>query len=461
MEILSTILALTTCLSLSNFESLNYENDNLKNENINITKEEWHNDNNIDDEDTKNLFDKYYIDYDEAKVSSDIYIQEETLKFDEITNDNNEHNIKFSSEVEELHNEGYIKFITTAYAIGYYDGGIVYHVKVRSEQQKSFIQKRTDNLIIQHGENAVTFINNDYNASGNRYVPCTINWSLPGKEPTKSDINQELEPNYNYKEGGVYYSFKAEETGSSSDFYSTTYGYTTITGDYYLIATDTTEIQASYIHNYNIFVNSLSISFGNIGVGINIGEGFYDIMSTTPMILKGYKDRIKTNVLTLNPSDYGFEGQYYFYSKTNDHTINNFTFQTERLRCGYIENENINLSPNRNDAGEAYLVFKFNQPIYELDTHISYWSPNEYLYTSKGDSVYIQYMDKNGNWINCLDLLNCSLSTNRKLQDYYEFEFIEGTYQIRYIANKITPNTSRNKGRICIGETKFINYSID
>lgn len=47
----------------------------------------------------------------------------------------------------------------------------------------------------------------------------------------------------------------------------------------------------------------------------------------------------------VSPSDYGFEEQYFFYEKTKNVTVDNLTFETQRLRTGYIEEEVINLSP--------------------------------------------------------------------------------------------------------------------
>ena len=159
------------------------------------------------------------------------------------------------------------------------------------------------------------------------------------------------------------------------------------------------------------------------------------------------------------PDKFGFDSRYYFENeglKSSSLSVDNLTIQTERLRCGYIEDEYINLSPNRKNAGYAYLNLDFNENIYQINTNLSFWSSNEGLSTSIGDYAYIKYLDSSGNWKILLDLLNCNLSTDRSNPDFYKLEIPNGTKRIRFEAYKETPTTSRNKGRICIGDTTFI-----
>lgn len=432
----------------------------------NITSAQWHNNTNKIDDESINFFDAYSINCEEALKSTDVYVQEEYLEFDEyvpsnILNEspnNNVISILSNQESEFIHNKGYIKFITKAYSYGFYDGGIVYHVEVTTEQQKSFFINNSDNLIIRHGNNSTTLNLENYKTSGTRFTPCTIYWTYDPSNPTIADETQILTPNYSCSTGGVYYTFKAGGSSTYGDYSSVVYGNTIVNADYYLVATDTTEVQPVYVHNYSWFVDSVSVSFGPIGVSVNASSS--DIMECQTMTLKGYDDRIETNILTIDPSDYGFQAQYYFYKKSVNHTIGNWNFTSDRLRCGYIEEEYINLSPNRNNAGVAYLEYSFDTMVYEVDTHLSFWSSSENLSSSAGDTAFVQYLDSNGNWITCLDLLNCNLSTDRSKQDYFEIDILEGTKGIRFIATKSTPMTNRNKGRICIGETKFVNYKL-
>lgn len=360
-----------------------------------------------------------------------------------------------SSQDEFVHNKGYIKFTTKAYALGFYYGGIVYHVEETVQQLKSFIVHQNDNLIIRHGNNSVTLNIDNYKATGSLFTPCTIYWPYGGS--TNADEYSTLSPNLSSSAGGVFYTFKVGGIGASGEMVTVSYGHSTVKGDYYLVATDTTEVQPVYIHNINLFISSLSVSFGPIGASIDTNGG-PDIMYGSQMTLKGYNDRIETSVLTLNPNEYGFEPQYYFYAKESNHSINNWTFTTNRLRTGYIEEQYVILSPNRQNAGQAFLEFVFQKQVYEISTYLSFWSSSE-MYSS-GDTALIQYKDKNGNWVDLLDLLNCNLSTDRQNQSHFELNIVEGTSSIRFVCNVQNPTASRNKGRICLGEIKFISWNI-
>lgn len=437
----------------------------------NLTSAEWHNEQYpiSKDEDTLTLFENYSIDIEEAQKSSDIYIQEEYVPFEEIIpveyldtySGISLMNIGTSQEQEYVHNDGYIKFITKAYALGFYDCKIVYHVEVTTEQLRGFIINKNDNLIIRHGYNSVTLNHQDYPAKGQRVTPCTMYFA--GRDPVIADEIEILSPNYSCSDGGVYYTFSAGGASSMGDTSTVIYGNTKVKADYYLAATDTTEVQPVYVHNQKWFIESLSISFGPIGAGISAGSNT-DIMEGTTMNLKGYSNRINQNVHVMNPVDWDFDGRYYFQNEGLKQTTtvleNDFTISTERLRCGYIEEEYINLSPNRYNAGDAYLEMNFNKPVYELDIYLSFWSASESLFFINDDYAYLQYLDSNGNWKTRLDLLRADLPEDRTAPKYYEFDFIEGTYGIRIVAHKQTPNTNRNKGRICIGETKFITCEI-
>lgn len=433
----------------------------------NFTTIQWHNNQYpiSKDEASLSLFSEYAIEIDDAQTASDIYIQEEYIPFEEVVpaeyvNANADialMSIDHSQEEEFIHNNGYIKFTTKAYAIGFYDGKFVYHIEVTTEQLKSFMINRNDNLIIRHGNNGVTLSHQDYATKGERVTPFTMYNVL--LEPISGCDKEQLTPNYSHSDSGVYYTFYTGGASWSNDTTTMVYGNTKVTADYYLVATDVTTVQPVYVHNRDLIVNSLSISFGPIGAGVDVSEWFYDVMEGKVLTLKGYANRINQNVYTMNPTDWGFDERYYFPNEGLDYTttmLGELTISTVRSRCGYIEGEYINLSPNRIGAGDAYLELTFSKPIYEMDTYLAFWSSSEGLYSLNGDYAYIQYKDVNGNWKTCIDLLACELPTDRTKPKYFEYDFIEGTYGIKFVAHKSNPNTNRNKGRICIGQTKFI-----
>ncbi len=469
-SVLIGLTALSTTL-VSNTQSCQVKNEIKLEKNNEITNVEWHNANCTLSDSDKDLFSKYEINEIEASNSMDVFVQEEYVSYDEYVNSNllnsdlciSTANLDISNSNEYTHNKGYIRFITKAYALGFFDGNIVYHVEVTTEQQKSFILNKKDNLIIRHGDNAVTFNQDKYIANGERYTPCMIYWTYSPNSPTNADEYETLTPNFSCSDAGIYYTFKAGGSTISSDTSTIVYGKTKVSADYYMVATDTTEVQPVYVHNYSLFVDSLSLSFGKIGAGISV-KNEYDIMEGSSLTLKGYSSRIKQTVNGLSPNDWGFDARYYFENegiKSSTIKLNDLDIESKRLRCGYIEEEYINLSPNRIDAHDAYLELTFNKPIYEFSTNLSFWSSSEHLFKTDGDYAYIQYLDSNGDWIILVDLLESDLPTDRKNQKYFEFDFIEGAYGIRFVAHKENPLTNRNNGRICIGETKFVTYSIN
>jgi len=152
------------------------------------------------------------------------------------------------------------------------------------------------------------------------------------------------------------------------------------------------------------------------------------------------------------PSDYGFEEQYFFYEKTKDITVDNLTFETKRLRTGYIEEEVINLSPRREDAGLAYLQYNFDNYIRKITVDLSMWSSSENMYTSDS-TLLLQYLDPNkGVWVTYYDLLNdINLGTDRYNQDEYIINFPNMTKSFRFYSTSSALG-DRNKGRLSIGD---------
>ena len=160
-------------------------------------------------------------------------------------------------------------------------------------------------------------------------------------------------------------------------------------------------------------------------------------------------DGYKYENLTLYPDEYNFESQYFFYEKTSNISKNGYLINTKRLRTGYIENEYINLSSRRENAGIAYLEFYCPFFIRKIDLDISFWSSNE-LYLFDGNCALIQYMDLNANWITIFDLLNdVTLSTNRNNQNKLTVKFPKDVSNFRIYAEN-NPIGDRNKGRISI-----------
>ena len=154
---------------------------------------------------------------------------------------------------------------------------------------------------------------------------------------------------------------------------------------------------------------------------------------------------------TQSPNSYGFPDAYCWSEIQTLHSIYDVSFTTKRLRCGYIHNEFVNLSPRRNNAGVAYLEFVFNVPIYKIEVNISFWGSNENT-SSNNATGYIQYLGPDGYFINVIDLYNdINLSRDRTNQDHLYLTFPEETSVFRFYTTAQAIGNS-NLGRISIGE---------
>lgn len=167
---------------------------------------------------------------------------------------------------------------------------------------------------------------------------------------------------------------------------------------------------------------------------------------------KPYED-----ILHLDAEDFGFASQYYFEEKNNSIALRNwFTVTTSRLRCGYIEDSFINLSPRREGAGESYLELTWNIPIYTIQIGIALW--NEEYYVTEESEAFIEVQDQAGNWEQECDLLN-EIQTGLLRAKRYgfsrkRFSDQDGIWGIRIVNNSEAVG-DRNLNRISIDQIVF------
>ncbi len=173
------------------------------------------------------------------------------------------------------------------------------------------------------------------------------------------------------------------------------------------------------------------------------------------------KPKSYNNKIQIKPSMWGFDGRYYFENegiKTSELSCDGLNITTRRLRCGYIENSYINLSPRREGAGEAFFELTFDRPVYSFMYSICLWSANEGL----NGSANVKVLNDKGNWIDYINLLEDIVLTTRidGLKRYSHSFIIPtaliafGIYGIRFEATASAIG-DRNKGRICIDDLVF------
>lgn len=160
----------------------------------------------------------------------------------------------------------------------------------------------------------------------------------------------------------------------------------------------------------------------------------------------------------IKPNEWGFEPQYFFESNKEGHTTttitdHGLTINTNRLRCGYIENSYVILSPKRENAGKAYLELYFDKPVYSYMFGITLWNNKEGL-SSADCTAVVEVMDANGNWSIDMDLfrdLPNGFSIKTQQIDRYEIACRNGIYGLRFVMT--SPATGdRNKGRLCLDD---------
>lgn len=126
------------------------------------------------------------------------------------------------------------------------------------------------------------------------------------------------------------------------------------------------------------------------------------------------KYNLRSNVNSVLIPDYGYEEQYFFYTKSK--VINSTggeAINTRRKRTGYIEEEYIVLSPRRSNAGLAYLEFIFNHPVDAICVDLTMWSNSELLDTSNSSAYIASSTDGNRYPIQLDFLRDVTLSKDR------------------------------------------------
>ena len=166
----------------------------------------------------------------------------------------------------------------------------------------------------------------------------------------------------------------------------------------------------------------------------------------------------------ITPSDYGYECQYFYNEKTKYYASEKWgTYTTRYLRAGYVNKydetntefrgQEISLSANRDNAGEAYIQYNKGRPINKIYIELSWWSANEGIDVTNG-YVRLETKDYNGNWDVQLDLLDNNeyvLSTDKENKTRIICEFSYPTTSFRLYVRTDEPSGTRNKGRIVVG----------
>lgn len=238
------------------------------------------------------------------------------------------------------------------------------------------------------------------------------------------------------------YTFDCPQYGSFSNHYSNIFAYETWTG-----SDGNNEIELTFlkgrINNRDDYNNDLSY-YCNIDIleGNYCGIITYDFINENNQLMP---DSFFSQFVNNNN-----QGQYFYYEKSEviDPEEENYKWiNTKRLRCSYIENEYLVLSPKRNGAGTAYLEIEFQSIINYLSFDIGIWGYNE---DTANQDFKIQYYE-NSSWNNHIEIgLGTISPKNKDFLTNKKIRFKQNIRKFRFITNHNNPNGDSNKGRIVL-----------
>lgn len=160
----------------------------------------------------------------------------------------------------------------------------------------------------------------------------------------------------------------------------------------------------------------------------------------------------------LRPEDYGFDDAYYSYEITTSKHLSSVSISIEatftRLRCGYIQEEAINISTRRYSPGTAYLAVEFDNPIVGVDIELSWWSYTEYTYDYDSD-YWIGYI-VDGIQYEAVDLWDLTISKDRNNPTTVSLTFDSPVDGYVIYGQSYNPVNDRNKGRLSILNTTVV-----
>lgn len=251
-------------------------------------------------------------------------------------------------------------------------------------------------------------------------------------------------------------------------------------------------ISRNSIHSHT-FSNSVCVcGFNNNYIEFNKGQIPFYYLTDFEI------ENIFAGDLRISGDEFGFRENYYFeeqiieersylYSFLNTDVID---IQTTRLRTGFIRNESITLSPNRQGAGFAFIEFVFSQPIYCMSFDLSLWSSDESINTSNLTFGYTQN-EIIHDFIFGNSYLNNEYQALTTITSRGKFSLMSNDSNFQYVFDKINPNemsedrnhpekiriynddgftyigfyaacdvtsSSKNKGRICIKNFAYYLY---
>lgn len=180
------------------------------------------------------------------------------------------------------------------------------------------------------------------------------------------------------------------------------------------------------------------------------GFGWNATGAFTPMVM--FDSPLEEINQIIRPADLGYKNVYVNEVTTDTIELENgFSFNTERYRCGYINNQYLALSAKRKDVDSAWVELDFNKNLNSIDFYIGLWSNEEYINSSNA-YILFQYSTTDGKWVDGIEFDLNTISKNKDSLDHFTYTFTSNVTKVRFYVHTNQVNYEKNKGRVVIGD---------
>lgn len=147
-------------------------------------------------------------------------------------------------------------------------------------------------------------------------------------------------------------------------------------------------------------------------------------------------------------------GQYFYYEKYGSISLDEYkSISFNRLRCSYILNQYLVLSPNRVDAGIAHLYLSPSTiRSHYLRFDAALWSDYEEI---ENQSFFVEYYGSDAQWHHLIDYDLNVFSTNRDSKLTFNVLCPRDAHGIRFKTIQPNPSGTYNRGRIVLDNIKI------
>lgn len=160
---------------------------------------------------------------------------------------------------------------------------------------------------------------------------------------------------------------------------------------------------------------------------------------------------------------------YYEYEICRNESLMNYTISfddsviySQRLRTGFIQNEKVVMSPNRENAGFAFIEFFFENPVHILTFDTSLWSQNEDIFNSEQkyafsiNEQFSNFIHGNFPYDDSLGMYDGTMGSLGRIA-LFQYDNSLNEY-FSYIDIETLPENRQNPMKVCISSEEEFTY---